>query len=237
MKRIYFSETIKIIGAMVILFTPMIKAVGGESNGVAIVKKAYNDVQKETLDGKTEKAQISTPLFSEDKLKTGRKAFALVKFTEDNSIIRMREQAVLTIKSGGLRNSTMKEAFLEKGGIGFDVSKQRNNQQFQLTSPTSVASIRGTKGKWCRGEHSDTLILIEGKVLLRNRLSNNEVEIEGGFIGFSNDDGTIEKRGATDGELADAVRFASTDESSRQIKIEMKDPKGTKKTLKLDYKE
>lgn len=222
---------------MVFLLAPLLNLIAGESNGVAIVKKAYNDVQKVTQEGKTEKAQISTPLFPEDKLKTGRKAFALVKFTEDNSIIRVREQAVLTIKSGGLRNSTMKEAFLERGGIGFDVTKQKNNQQFQLTSPTSVASIRGTKGKWCRSEHSDTLILIEGKVLLKNRLSNNEVELEGGFIGFSNDDGTVEMRTATESELADAVRFASTDESRRQLKIEMKDLKGTKKTLKLDYKE
>ena len=237
MKRIYFSDTIKIICTMVFLLTPILGAVAGETNGVAIVKKAYNDVQKEAHNGKTEKAQISTPLFSEDRLKTGRKAFALVKFTEDNSIIRMREQAVLTIKSGGLRNSTLKEAFLEMGGIGFEVSKQLNNQQFQLTSPTSVASIRGTKGKWCRSEHSDTLILIEGKVLLKNRLSNKEVEMDGGSIGFSNDDGTIEKREATEDELADAVRFASTDESRRQMKIDMKDPKGTKKTLKLDYKE
>lgn len=236
MKTNYRHDTLKIFLALALALS-VSGLTAGDLNGVAVVKKAYNDVQKISSGGKTEKAQVSTPLFSEEKLKTGRKAFALVKFTEDNSIIRIREQALLTIKGDGPRNSTLKEAYLENGGIGFDIVKQRNTQQFQLTSPTSVASIRGTKGKWCRGEHSDTLVLIEGKVLLKNRLSNREIEINGGETGISNDDGTVEKHLATDFELADALRFASADESRRLLKIEMKDPRGTRRTLKLDYAE
>jgi hypothetical protein len=237
MKHSYILKALKLAIIIVLGITPIYNAKSAGDSGVAVVKKAVNDVKKESSDGKIERAEKSPSLFSNDKLITGRKAFALVKFAEDNSVLRVREQSVLTIKADGPRNSSLKEAFLDKGGIGFEITKQLNKQQFQLTSPTSVASIRGTKGKWCRSEHSDTLILIEGRVVLKNRLSGNEVEIEAGFIGVSNDDGTIEKRAATEEELTNADRFASTDEKRRQLKIEMKDLKGNNKTLKLDYKE
>ncbi|MBI5475886.1 MAG: FecR domain-containing protein [Ignavibacteriales bacterium] len=237
MKKSNIFKTLKLVLVIILLIAPLSNAISSGDSGVAVVKKAVNNVIKESSGGKIERAEKSPSLFSNDKLITGRKAFALVKFVEDNSILRIREQSILTIKADGPRNSSLKEAFLDKGSVGFDITKQQNNQQFQLTSPTSVASIRGTKGKWCRSEHSDTLILIEGRVVLKNRLSNNEIEIEAGFIGISNEDGTIEKRAATEEELKNADRFASSDDIRRQLKIEMRDPRGNNKTLKLDYKE
>lgn len=212
-------------------------SLASENANVALVKKTVNDVKKKTPDTNWEKAAIGTPLMGEDQVSTGKKSFALVKFSADNSIVRVREQSLLTVKGEGLRHSLIKEVYLTKGGVGFSVTKQRQNQEFRLTSPTSVASIRGTKGWWSRGEHADTLIVIEGLVNLRNRNSNREVDVGSGFIGISYDDGTVIVRPATSDELENAEKYASADETNNEIKFELKDQKGNTKTLKLQYKE
>ena len=223
-----------LIGLFLILATVV---TAGENPNVALVKKTVNDVQKKTPETSWEKAAIGTPLMGEDQVSTGKRSFALVKFTADNSIVRVREQSLLTVKGEGPRNSLIKEVLLTKGGVGFNVTKQRQNQEFRLTSPTSVASIRGTKGKWSRGEQADTLIVIEGLVNLRNRNSNREVDVGAGFIGISYDDGTVILRPASADELENALWTSSTDERTNEIKFDLKDKKGNTKRLKLQYKE
>jgi hypothetical protein len=212
-------------------------SIASENSNVALVKKTVNDVKRKTPDTNWEKAKIGMPLMGEDQVSTGTKSFALVKFSADNSIVRVREQSLLTIKGEGPKQSLIKEVYLDKGGVGFSVTKQRQNQEFRLTSPTSVASIRGTKGWWSRSEYADTLIVIEGLVNLRNRNSNREVDVGAGFIGISYSDGTVVLKPATAEELETADRYASADETSNEIKFELKDQKGNTKTLKLQYKD
>ena len=118
--------------------------------------------------------------------------------------------------------------------MGFEVRKQ-TDERFRLTSPTSVASIRGTKGKWSGGHGNDTLIVVEGLVNLKNVNSNNEVDVAAGNIGFSNEDGSVTSRPATAQELADADNAAGTG-SSNELKLEFRDSQGNKKQLKLRYK-
>jgi len=237
MKQTY--STIRMLAILLIaaLCISTVASLASENQNVALVKKTVNDVKKKTPEADWEKAKIGTPLMGEDQVSTGKKSFALVKFSADNSIVRVREQSLLTIKGEGPRQSLIKEVYLDKGGVGFHVTKQRQNQEFRLTSPTSVASIRGTKGKWSRGEHADTLIVIEGLVNLRNRNSNREVDVGAGFIGISYEDGTVIIRPATTEELENAERYASNDETTNEIKFELKDQRGNSKTLKLQYKE
>lgn len=237
MKNELFKTRNIIILIIGIFLIYTVLSVAGENVNVALVKKTINDVKKKTPETSWEKADIGTPLMGEDQVSTGRKSFALVKFTADNSIVRVREQSLLTIKGEGSGKSLIKEVLLSKGGVGFDVTKQRQNQEFRLTSPTSVASIRGTKGKWSRGEHADTLIVIEGLVNLRNRNSNREIDVGSGYIGISYEDGTLIMRPASDDEISDAEWAASADEKTNEIKFELKDSKGNTKTLKLHYKE
>jgi hypothetical protein len=226
--------------AVLLLITTFIATVisfASESSNVALVKKTVNDVKKKTPDTNWEKAKIGMPLMGEDQVSTGTRSFALVKFSADNSIVRVREQSLLTVKGEGPKQSLVKEVYLDKGGVGFSVTKQRQNQEFRLTSPTSVASIRGTKGWWSRSEQADTLIVIEGLVNLRNRNSNREVDVGAGFIGISYADGTVILRPATAEELETAEKYATADETSNELKFELKDQKGNTKTLKLQYKD
>jgi len=202
-------------------------------SSLAVVTKTVKSVAKKNISSDWMEISKGEILIAGDQLKTGKNSLAIIKFT-DNSIIRVREQSELTILGEGAKGSMIKSAHLTGGGVGFDVKKQQN-EQFRLTSPTSVASIRGTKGKWSGGRGHDTLIVIEGLVNLRNLISNKDIDVSSGSIGFSDEDGSISDRKASEDELADAYA-AMSDGTTNELKLEMKDSKGNKKELKLRYK-
>ena len=203
------------------------------SGSMALVFKIVQDVTKKTSSADWTKALKGENLTSGDQVKTGTRSLAIVKFL-DNSILRVREQSVLTVNGEGSRGSQVKTIQLDGGAFGFDVKKQRQNEQFRLTSPTSVASIRGTKGKWSGGAGKDTLVVGEGLVNLKNMVSNKDLDVPAGYIGFSNDDGSLSSRLATADELADA-NAAATGGTQNELNLELKDAKGNRKELKLKY--
>jgi hypothetical protein len=150
--------------------------------------------------------------------------------------VRVREESQLTVTGEtNVPGSFSKNIRLSKGGFGFDVRKQHSNEQFQLTSPTSVASIRGTKGKLSGNEGHDTLVVTEGLVNFKNTVSNTDIDIPAGTIGFSNQDGTLTSRKATEQELADANNAANGG-LLNELNLELKDSHGNKKELKLKFK-
>lgn len=200
---------------------------------LAFVNKIIFEVQKRSAENAWAKASSGDVLTSGDQVRTGKRSLAIIKFL-DASIIRLRELSLLTLTGDGPRGSMIKSAQLSQGSLGFDIRKQQS-EQFRLTSPTSVASIRGTNGKWTGGGASDTLIILEGLVNLKNNTSGNSVDVAAGSIGFSNSDGSVSSRKATQKELADASE-ALTGGSPNELKLELRDSKGNQKELKLKFR-
>jgi len=230
-KRIIFKSLLLILISSCLLLTIVSDA---DHISLAVIKKVLNDVKKKPAEGNF--AQVSTGdiVFASDQIQTGKRSLALLKFS-DGSIVRLREQSLLTINGEGQKGSMIKEQYLLRGSVGFDVQKQKADQ-FRLTSPTSVASIRGTKGKWSGGQGHDTLVVTEGLVNLRNKISGKDVDVAAGYVGFSDEDGSISSRIASNDEITDANNAALGGETN-DLKLEMKDPKGNKKELKLRYKQ
>ena len=231
MTKRHFQTTALLLTA----FAVFILATGFRQNAgsMALVFKIIQDVTKKTSTADWTKALKGENLTSGDQVKTGSRSLAIVKFL-DNSILRVREQSVLTVSGEGSRGFQVKTIQLNAGSFGFEVKKQRQDEQFRLTSPTSVASIRGTKGKWSGGTGRDTLVVGEGLVNLKNSVSNKDLDVPAGYIGFSNEDGSIASRRATAEELADA-NAAATGGSQNELNLELKDAKGNHKALKLKY--
>lgn len=218
--RFYVIVTVLLIVAVVSVgFRPQSKTVG---QIIKVVKEVFknNDI----------KAKGGEVLASGDEVRTGVKSFAMVKFL-DNSIVRVREKSKLSIS----QNGDVKSADLKEGGFGFKITRQSQNQKFIFTSPTSVASIRGTAGKLSTDGEDDILVVTEGLVNFKNTVSGSEVDVSGGNIGFSNNDGTITTRKATEEELADAKKDGS-DDSKLDVEINLKNPKGEEGKLKIHKK-
>ncbi len=203
---------------------------------VALVSKVVLDVTRKEAFKDWQIARRGETLSSGDRVKTGEKSVAVIKF-KDNSLVRVRELSELTVTGTTNGSSFSKSVNVENGVVGFNIKKQRSDEEFRFTSPTSVASIRGTSGKFVSGGFSDTLTIIEGAVLMTNSGSSEFVEVRAGYTGISNADGTISARPATQDELATANNAARVSDQENKLEIELRDNQGNRKELKIEIKE
>ncbi len=168
---------------------------------VALIYKPVGSVEYLKEGKKWTKAAPATPLLSGDQVKTGANSFVIVKFIE-NSILRLQENSQITIRAELTANKEFsKDVNLDHGELTFDV-KKRENEKFEFSTPTSVASIRGTQGLLIDGaDSSDVLILGAGIVLFTNNVSNQSVNVNAGQTAYSYRNGKIEVKKTTPAEL------------------------------------
>lgn len=182
---------------------------------VALVSNVVLDVTRKDAFKEWQIAKRGDVLSSGDRVKTGRESFAVIKF-RGHSLVRLRERSDLTLMGGAEGSLHTTSVDVHTGAVGFSINKQRHDEAFRFTTPTSVASIRGTEGRFVSSPLSDTLTIIKGAVLLRNLLSSGYVEVRAGFTGISNSDGKISVRMATPGELSAASSEGTRDTETRQ---------------------
>jgi len=111
---------------------------------VAVIIKAKGDITiKNAASGKSLKAKRGTRLSDGDKISTGKKGRLAIKFLDDNSLLRIRPNSTCTINAKKEKNSVTKNIFVEVGTIFSRITRQKSS--FSVTTPTSVASVKGTK--------------------------------------------------------------------------------------------
>ena len=110
---------------------------------VAIIIKSKGDVSiKNTKTGKSTTAKRGVRLQNEDKITTGKSGRVAVKFLDDNSLIRVRPNSTCIINTKTEDNTVAKNIFVEVGTLFSKITKR--NSRFSVTTPTSVASVKGT---------------------------------------------------------------------------------------------
>ncbi len=157
---------------------------------VATIFKPVGIVDYKTENKDWVKAKSATPMIAGDIIRTQENSFAIIKFLE-NSMIRVQEKSEVTVSGEIAKGEFSKNVYLQRGEVGFQV-KKRPNEKFEFSTPTSVASIRGTSGLLIAGQDStDVLILGSGSVDFKNLISNIIQNIKAGQTGYSMADGTI----------------------------------------------
>lgn len=123
-----------------VIFLTMVYA----AQTVAITLKSKGKV-KLFQSGKTSNLQLKRGfrLKDGDKIVTGEKSYAAFRFVDDKSLVRIRSNSSCTVKGQKEENSIFKNIFVEIGTIFARITKQKG--RFQVTTPTSVASVKGTK--------------------------------------------------------------------------------------------
>lgn len=204
---------------------------------LGVVRKAINKVEKKEPESEWMKADKGTPLFTKDHMRTGKKSVAIVKFT-DNSFLRVLENSELILLGEKTSRQSLSNLKILKGFFGFDIIKQQN-EQYIFESPTSVASIRGTRGLFSHQDELDILIVLEGVVNIKNLISGKESDVKEGEICFSYADGKLETRKATEDEIQSTEDNLQQGEvqKEKELKLELKDREGNTKELKLKYRE
>ncbi len=160
---------------------------------VAIVKKIVKDVTyKKPNESDWEAAKTGMPLYDGGDVKTASKSLALVLFKDDSGLLRVKENSVLHIYGVQEGKQLSKNTVVDKGSIGFDKKKQIEGE-FKFTTPTAVASIRGSIGVLeVDADSTTTLIMETGNALFSSLLGNRESrEVNGGFTGRVDKDGNL----------------------------------------------
>jgi len=128
---------------------------------VALIKKIVKNVQYAKINQNLwEEAKTGLPLNSGEKVKTGSKSIALILFTDGSGLLNVRENSILTINSKLENKKLNKDTFIEKGTVSFEVNKQED-EEFKFTTPTAVASIRGTTGLFDVLENGESKMILE----------------------------------------------------------------------------
>jgi hypothetical protein len=154
------------------------------------------------------KAKVGITLSDGGQVKTGSSSLALVHFIDGSGLLRVRENSVLNVYGSSKNKKMSKETFINKGIVGFEVNKQAEDEEFKFTTPTVVASIRGTDGFI---EHNDndttsTIFLSTGSAAFRT-LSGEEGLLGSGNTLKVSKDGTFSLSNST---AEDTTRYKSS---------------------------
>lgn len=187
---------------------------------VAIIKKVVNDVRFKIADkGGWEAAKVSQVLSDRDEIKTGTKSLAIILFTDGSGQLRVRENAVLQIYGQKDNKQLNKNTLLQSGSVSFDVNKQAD-EEFKFTTPTAVASIRGTGGLLGANSDSTTLILEHGQVLFNSLLpGGGGGTLNGGQTGTINRNGQFNFRQSNQNDLNQLQAGKETNTKKVKIKV------------------
>jgi len=203
-----------------------------------IMKVIQEDVSRKTPTSDWQKAKRGDPLASKDMVRTGVGSFAVVKFN-DNTLLKIRPNSVITIFGEIAQSTFSKSVDLSKGSVDFDVAKQRAKEKFEFTTPTSVASIRGTNGRFqTDSDSTDYLFINSGLAELLNLVTNQSLQVAGGQVGISHKSGLIEVRVMTHDELntmTETGQLRNSPELEKQeFEMDFKDNQDNPHKLKIE---
>ena len=201
---------------------------------VGLLSKVIADVARKETGKEWQAAHKGEMLSAGDRVRTGERSVAVIKFI-DNSLIRVREHTEVLIH-GSMSGSTFsKSVEVQMGVIGFTVQKQRPGEEFRFSSPTSVASIRGTGGALAASPAGDTLTVLDGVVNFANVKSSRSLDVPAGSTGISLPGGDLVTRASTPEERRRAEE-ALLGEDRKTLELELRDSQGRSRRLKIEYR-
>jgi len=209
---------------------------------IALVNRVVEIVERRTPEIDWQQAKIGDLLNSGDVVKTGENSFSLIRFY-DNSLLRIRELSEVTVYADRDRENYHRNIEVEGGSVSFDVRKKESDR-FEFSTPTSVASIRGSSGIFiARLNDMDILLMATGLATFLNQITGEEISVNGGEIAFSFPDGTLEKREITQddwdeyGDPGDEIEETPVERQQRTLEIRAIDEDGNPRTIIIEYEE
>jgi hypothetical protein len=229
-----------LVPLLILLGLPCSSGVAGDTPGsrtaVATVTKAVNVVSRKPEGGSWLGANKGDRLQSGDMLKTGDGSFAIVKFS-DKSLLHVQERAELVIRGTVRDKALSKTVEMGRGAVGFTIPHQRPGEEFRFTSPTSVASVRGTSGFLAATDSADTLTVLDGTIAFRNKFSAAAVDVIAGYTGISSRNGTVDSKPSSPDQRRAAEDALRTGDQQKRLEFELRSGSGKSKKLRIDYRE
>jgi hypothetical protein len=238
MTRIYLSRyfSLLLVGLVMISLSANAALAGVKRSGskkadlkdMALVQKTIKTVTYKVSGGAYKMAARGQVLGSGDMVKTGDQSSAILRFIE-GSVVRISESSEVVVKGEKQGDKlTDKNVNVNFGKLGFDV-KSRPGEQFRFSSPTAVASIKGTAGLFGYSKDGGTTLTIsEGSAELETK-DGKKYNVGPNQTAFMNSDGTSGTRPASASEIQNSGVITKASE----IRIEFKDKDGNPKSMTI----
>ena len=200
---------------------------------IAVATKINGLVEIMLVDTKDfSKLKPGTVLSDGDKIRTGNSGFAAIIFIDDKSILKLKANSEATIAGQRTSASISKKINMDSGTVRATITKQ--NVDFVIQTPTSVASVKGTDF-WLLSDpiSGDEVIGLDGVVNLVNNETGEEVDVTEGNSGTSNPDGSVGIEETDPNSIPDDP--SDDQEGPSQIRVYLDGPNGEQKTIVIDY--
>lgn len=235
-------------GAMVLWIVSVVTA----DPTVAIVLKVNKDVRQHGPGGDWQPAKAGMQLVAGHRLRTGDDSFCALIFQDDQSLLKLSSNTEVTLNAtpepGG---KLSKRLFLGLGDVWAKAAKEEG-RTFEIETPTSVASVKGSAGYDSVDTSGATRMYVrEGLWGFSNRFGS--ADVGAGFDAFS--DG-LNPPVVTPTEPGEAPTFSQANpipgiepgpeggprgegpqEGVGELRIGMTQEDGTTKTLVIRYQE
>jgi hypothetical protein len=176
--------------------------------------------------GKTEDAKIGMFLFPGDGIKTGSESYTSIIFQDDGSRVKLDPNTTLTLEATRQQKRLSKKMRLGAGKMWAKVSKKRGTD-FEVTTPTSVASVKGTNLGLEEKPWPEThLWVFEGEVQLSN--GTLTIMVSEGQVAVSTSESiVVNDMGAAGCDVVD--------KGSHKLRFQFDDGSGNLKDLIIEF--
>ena len=203
-----------------------ISLIAQESIGITL--KVKGDVILTHKEEKTS-AENGTELENNDMLESKDESFAVIKFIDGSSIIKLFPNSILTINAEKTNGKLNKKNTMKLGELWAKVTK--NSGEFVVDTPTTVVSVKGTKFVLSVDAKGFTdLFTLEGLVNIRNKEDGKEANVGAGQKAHSTGEGEIIVSIIEEGELKD-YDVPLTD----ILNINLKNDDGEKRSINIEF--
>jgi hypothetical protein len=222
MKRLLILITLMLVLATFLL----------AENPIAVMVKMKGEV---TLTRNAKKVSIKAGdvLYHNDKIQSGNASYAALKYIDNGAFLKIFPNSIVSIKIDAEKGISYKSASLEKGTL-FSSINRKIKGHYALESPTTVASVKGTR--YISNFDVDRTFYVyttEGVVEAENLKSRTKLDVPAGSMLQSNPDGSMSVSKFT--SLPSGWEDLLSDvEGAQRIKIELQNSYGVKKYIVIE---
>lgn len=201
-------------------------------NPIAVMIKMKGDI---TLTRNAKKVTIKAGdiLYHNDKIQSGNASYAALKYVDNGAFLKIFPNSIVSIKIDGDKGLSKKSANIEKGTVFSSINKKIKSQ-YTVESPTTVASVKGTK--YISNFDIDRVFYVyttEGIVTAENLKSRTKMDVPAGSMLQSNPDGTMIVSKFTTLPTGWDDMLQDTEEA-QTLKIELQNSFGVKKYIVIE---
>lgn len=209
-----------------ILFSSSKVAIAIKTKGdVSVIYKGLNSAQV---------LKPGSPLSNQDKIKTGKNGYIALMYLDDKTVVKMLDNSDLTIMGDRSGNKINKSLDIKYGRVAANVKPQKG-KEFRISTPTSVASVKGTEFAIQSDPSSgDSFTLIEGLIEVTNSVTGESTQVQEGETAISTPDGSLDVAETTSDDL-EGFEEASMESPTQELRFEVEDENGNIKEILIKF--